>query len=89
MNAGMSGRSTADVVVVGDGPAGSALATALAAAGTSVVLVGRDDPWNATYGTYAPSPMSTMKPKGPSDSLARPPSDSRTTAKPPSKSPSE
>lgn len=38
-----------DVVVIGDGPAGSALASACTSAGTDVVLVGPDAPWEATY----------------------------------------
>ncbi len=41
-----------DVVVVGDGPAGSALAHALRSRHVDVLLVGRDDPWNATYGVW-------------------------------------
>ena len=41
-----------DVVVVGDGPAGSALAHALRSRDADVLLVGRDDPWNATYGVW-------------------------------------
>lgn len=41
-----------DVAVGGDGPAGSAIASASAAAGLSVVLVGDDRPWTATYGTW-------------------------------------
>ena len=43
----------ADVVVIGDGPAGSALAAALVARGVDTVLVGDDEAWNATYGTWA------------------------------------
>ncbi|BAN02692.1 lycopene cyclase family protein [Ilumatobacter coccineus] len=42
-----------DVVVIGDGPAGSALAAALVRRGGDVVLVGADAPWRATYGTWA------------------------------------
>ncbi len=41
-----------DVEVVGDGPAGSALAAALDRHGVDVVLVGPDRPWPATYGTW-------------------------------------
>jgi lycopene beta-cyclase len=41
-----------DVVVVGDGPAGSALASACVDRGLQVVLVGRGEPWSATYGTW-------------------------------------
>lgn len=42
----------ADVVVIGDGPAGSALATACARRGVDVLLVGDDEPWQATYGVW-------------------------------------
>lgn len=42
----------ADVVVVGDGPAGSALAAALRQHGVDVVLVGPDQAWSATYTTW-------------------------------------
>lgn len=42
----------ADIVVVGDGPAGSALASALQRREVDVVLVGDDAPWSATYGTW-------------------------------------
>jgi lycopene beta-cyclase len=41
-----------DVAVVGDGPAGSALAAACARRGVDVVLVGTDAPWPATYATW-------------------------------------
>ena len=41
-----------DVAVVGDGPAGSALARQLGRLGAEVVLFGRDDPWDATYTTW-------------------------------------
>jgi lycopene beta-cyclase len=41
-----------DVVVVGDGPAGLALAAACRRAGLDVVVCGRGDPWRATYGTW-------------------------------------
>jgi lycopene beta-cyclase len=41
-----------DVVVIGDGPAGSALAQACRRDGIDVVLVGTDDPWSATYSTW-------------------------------------
>jgi len=43
----------ADVVVIGDGPAGSALALACQRIGVSVVLVGDNAPWNATYSTWS------------------------------------
>ncbi len=42
----------ADVVVVGDGPAGSALAAACARRAIDVVLVGDDQPWRPTYGIW-------------------------------------
>jgi lycopene beta-cyclase len=41
-----------DVAVLGDGPAGSALAAACRRDGIDVVLVGADDPWTATYATW-------------------------------------
>ena len=41
-----------DVVIVGDGPAGSALARATTEAGLDVLLVGDDADWTATYGTW-------------------------------------
>jgi lycopene beta-cyclase len=41
-----------DVVVVGDGPAGLALAAACCRAGLGVVVCGRGEPWRATYGTW-------------------------------------
>ena len=41
-----------DVAIAGDGPAGSALAAACAAEALSVVVVGDDRPWRATYGTW-------------------------------------
>ena len=44
--------ASVDVAVVGDGPAGSALAAALQRLGCSVVLHGLDQPWLATYGTW-------------------------------------
>lgn len=42
-----------DVVVVGDGPAGSAVAAALHRRGVDTLLVGAGEPWLATYGTWA------------------------------------
>jgi lycopene beta-cyclase len=42
----------AGVVVIGDGPAGSALAQACHRRGIDVVLVGEDAPWTATYSTW-------------------------------------
>jgi lycopene cyclase-like protein len=41
-----------DVIVIGDGPAGSALAAACARRGVDVVLVGPDLGWEQTYGTW-------------------------------------
>ncbi|HEU4842287.1 MAG TPA: lycopene cyclase family protein, partial [Ilumatobacteraceae bacterium] len=41
-----------DLAVVGDGPAGLALAAASRAVGLDVVLVGPGRPWPATYGTW-------------------------------------
>jgi len=43
---------TIDVAVVGDGPAGSALARQLTLDGADVVLFGDDRPWDATYTTW-------------------------------------
>lgn len=40
------------MVVVGDGPAGTALAAACHRRRLEVVLVGDDDPWSATYATW-------------------------------------
>jgi lycopene beta-cyclase len=42
-----------DVAVIGDGPAGSALAQACRALGIEVLLVGDDAEWTATYSTWA------------------------------------
>lgn len=42
-----------DVAVVGDGPAGSALARACRALGIAVLIVGDDAEWTATYSTWA------------------------------------
>ena len=41
-----------DVAVVGDGPAGTALAAALHHRDVDVVLVGEGEPWPATYATW-------------------------------------
>ncbi len=41
-----------DLIVIGDGPAGSALAAACARRGVDVVLVGPDLAWEQTYGTW-------------------------------------
>ena len=43
----------ADVAVIGDGPAGSALAAVCSAEGVDVVLIGDDADWIATYGVWA------------------------------------
>lgn len=43
----------ADVVVIGDGPAGSTLAAALHRLDVDVALVGPGAPWTATYTTWA------------------------------------
>ncbi len=45
-------RPLADVVIVGDGPAGSALAHACATRGVSVCIVGSGTAWPATYGCW-------------------------------------
>jgi lycopene beta-cyclase len=42
-----------DVAIIGDGPAGSALALACRARGIDVLLVGDDAGWTATYSTWA------------------------------------
>ena len=41
-----------DVVVVGDGPAGSALAQGCARRGIETALIGAGQPWTATYGCW-------------------------------------
>ncbi len=41
-----------DVAVIGDGPAGLALATACARAGLAVAVAGAGRPWTATYGVW-------------------------------------
>jgi lycopene cyclase-like protein len=41
-----------DVVVIGDGPAGSALALACTAAGVDTLLIGDDAEWGNPYGTW-------------------------------------
>ena len=43
---------TADVVIIGDGPAGSALARACHLVGVEALLVGDDADWSATYSTW-------------------------------------
>ena len=47
-----AGVERVDVAIIGDGPAGSALARACARRGVESVLVGDDAPWNATYSTW-------------------------------------
>jgi lycopene beta-cyclase len=42
-----------DVLIVGDGPAGSALASACVARGLHAILVGSGVPWANTYGVWA------------------------------------
>jgi len=49
----MAARSALDVAIVGDGPAGSALARQLADQGVDVALFGNDQRWEATYTTWA------------------------------------
>jgi lycopene cyclase-like protein len=41
-----------DVVIVGDGPAGCSLAVSSRRRDVDVVLVGPDEPWERTYGTW-------------------------------------
>lgn len=56
----MTGNGT-DVVVVGDGPAGTAIAAALTERRVPTLLVGSGDAWAATYGTWVdavPDPIS-------------------------------
>ena len=60
----MTTRHT-DVVVVGDGPAGSALAHGCARRGVDTVLIGRGQPWAATYGCW----VDDLEPAG--DDLGR------------------
>jgi lycopene beta-cyclase len=48
----IGGSAAVDVVVIGDGPAGSALALACRRADIDVLLVGDDAPWPATYSTW-------------------------------------
>lgn len=50
--AGSERAGRVDVVVIGDGPAGSALARSCHRAGIDVVLVGEDAAWTATYSTW-------------------------------------
>lgn len=46
------GDRTAELVIVGDGPAGSALAAACVGRGIDVLLVGPDEAWTPTYATW-------------------------------------
>ena len=48
----MTGDASVDVVVIGDGPAGSALALACTAAGLATLLIGDDAAWGNPYGTW-------------------------------------
>ncbi len=41
-----------ELAIVGDGPAGSALALECAERGVDVALIGRDEPWTATYASW-------------------------------------
>ena len=41
-----------DVVIIGDGPAGCALAASCSRRDVDVLLVGPDEPWDHTYGTW-------------------------------------
>ncbi len=52
MTCGQRASDVVDVVVIGDGPAGSALAKGCARRGLSTVLVGPDADWAATYGCW-------------------------------------
>lgn len=47
-----AGQPDLDVAVVGDGPAGAALAAACRGAGLAAVLIGPGRPWAPTYGTW-------------------------------------
>jgi lycopene beta-cyclase len=66
----MSALRLVDVVVIGDGPAGSALAAACASRGTEVVLVGSDDPWTNTYGVWVDDLADAELPDGGATVLA-------------------
>ncbi|MEM9039997.1 MAG: lycopene cyclase family protein [Actinomycetota bacterium] len=57
----MTIRADVAVAVVGDGPAGSALASALTGRGVSCALIGRDDDWGATYGTWVDAVPDTLR----------------------------
>jgi lycopene beta-cyclase len=49
----VSVRTSHDLVVVGDGPAGRALGASASSLGLDVLVIGRDEPWRATYGAWA------------------------------------
>jgi lycopene beta-cyclase len=59
-----------DLVVVGDGPAGSALAAACTRRGIEVVLVGPGDDWTHTYGVWVDDLDAAELPDGPAPVLA-------------------
>lgn len=47
-----AGDARVDLAIIGDGPAGSALARACSRIGLDSVLLGDDAPWGATYSTW-------------------------------------
>lgn len=51
-----------DVAVIGDGPAGSALAQACSGLGLDVVLIGPDEVWTSTYATWVDDLATTIDP---------------------------
>ena len=53
MSDSSSTRTTVDVAIIGDGPAGSALALACVREGLDALLVGDDADWKATYSSWA------------------------------------
>ena len=53
--------SPCDVAIVGDGPAGSALAAACVAAGLDAVLVGPDRPWTSILGAWVDEVPAAMQ----------------------------
>jgi len=65
-----SPRRPADVVIVGDGPAGLALGAACTNTGVDVVVVGGGRPWTATYATWVddvPEHASALASRSPID----------------------
>jgi lycopene beta-cyclase len=52
----------ADVVVLGDGPAGSVLAAECAAIGLDTMLIGPGEPWPATYGAWLDDVPERLRP---------------------------